>query len=91
MSHKLNFGDKNQSKTAKTANAEIYSALTLRINRESITKCTQNVHSKPRHKQRDGYTTDWWLQEQMNGLGFSVWLTVSVLVLQDIIKMKYLG
>jgi len=46
------------SQTAKTANAEIYSALTLHISRESITKCAQNVHSKPRHKQRDGHTTD---------------------------------
>jgi len=34
--------------------------------------------------------TDWWLQQQLNDPAFSVQLTVSVLVLQDVIKIKRL-
>jgi len=34
--------------------------------------------------------TDWWLQQQTSGPAFSIRLTVSVLVLQDVIKVKRL-
>ena len=42
------------------------------------------------HKQRDGDATDWWLQQQSNGQAFSIRLTVSVSVLQDVINIKRL-
>jgi len=35
---------------------------------------------------RDGYATDWWLQQQSNGQAFSIWLTDSVSVPQDVTK-----
>ena len=45
----------------------------------------------PLHKQRrDGNATDWWLQQQSNGPAFSIRLTASVSVLQDVIKIKRL-
>ena len=42
------------------------------LNHESITKHAQNVCREPQHKQRDGDTTDWWLQQPSNGPAFSI-------------------
>jgi len=38
------------------------------------------------HKQRDGDATDWWLQQQLIDPAFSIRLTVSVSVLQDVFR-----
>jgi len=78
MFQKLHFGDKQNIKN------------TILLNHENITECAQNIHCEPGHKQRDGDATDWWLQQQSNGAAFSIWLTVSVSVLQDVAKMKRL-
>ena len=60
------------------------------MNHKNTIKCAQNVHREPWHKQKDGDATDWWLQRQLNGPDFSIRLTVSVSVLQDVIKIKRL-
>jgi len=55
------------------------------------TKTQQNVFKMStvsRDTSRDGDATDWWLQQQWNGLAFCIRLTVSVLVLQNVIKIK---
>jgi len=55
----------------------------------------QNVpklSTESQHKQKDGDAADWWLQQQSDGPGLCIRLTISVSVLlQDIIKIKRLG
>jgi len=54
---------------------------------------TQNVHCREHwHKQRDGDATDVVVAAtKSNGQAFSIRLTVSVSVVQDVIKIKRLG
>ena len=55
-------------------------------------KTSKNNHYEPWDKrERDGDGTDWWMQQQSNGLASCIVLPVSVSVLQDIIKIKRIG
>jgi len=78
------------NKTVKPQFKKKFQHLLNTLNHENNTKYAQNVHREPWHKQRDGDATDWWLQHQSNGPSFCIQLTVAVLALQDVIKIKRL-
>ena len=89
VSDKLHYGDIGYNSQTVKPKIQKLSALTT-LNRENTTKCAQNVHRELWQKQRDGDTTDWWLQQQSNGQAISIRRTVSVSVLQNVIKIKRL-
>jgi len=63
------------------------------FNHEAITKCAQNVHHEPLHKQRDSDATYWRLQQQLNGpvtlLCLSLFQFCNMLLLTSQVKVLH--
>ena len=63
------------------------------FNHEAITKCAQNVHHEPLHKQRDSDATYWQLQQQLNGpvtlLCLSLFQFCNMLLLTSQVKVLH--
>jgi len=81
---------KPNSQTAKTRNSEIYSALRRETMKTSQNVLKMSIMSPNTSTDWDNNDTGWSLQQQSNVQAFSIWPTVSVSVLQDVIKIKRL-